>query len=568
MSNKEAVRRLLLLLGKYKKTIVVIVGCLLVSTGLNLCVPLISRRIMDDGFIGGNKKLLIELVLVSMVIYTINSLIDLIKEKKRVDISAKIQYFLSEQSFSHLMKLRVNYFNNTNYAETLNNINMDINQMTSVADSSVFFVITQAFSMTGGIIGLFIIDFRMTILVLLFIPIKCVVMKYFAKKQKQIMDEFIKKNQKYAKWFGDTVGGVREVKLFNILDRKHEEFDQNQKDIIEKQKQMNMLGQWNTITDSLMVQFLSTLLYILGANLVFDLQLSVGSVFAFITYSSYVTGPISAILNIGYLLSGIIPSAKRYYAFMDLEEETDNGETAALCPDDLKLQQVSFAYEKEKYVLKDVDILFAKGSKTAIIGRNGSGKTTIINLLTRMYEPTSGKIMLGTEDISELPLPEYRNMVSVVSQQIYLFNDTIRNNICLYKRVDDVIVEEACKDSGLEDFIKEVSLDYVVGQNGAMLSGGQKQKIALARALIHDKPIVIFDEATSNTDAYSEQQINGLLDTKLKEKTVIVITHKKEILNKVDQIVVLKEGVVIDNGTYDELVGKNEELNIMMEKVG
>lgn len=568
MSNKEAVRRLLLLLGKYKKTIVVIVGCLLVSTGLNLCVPLISRRIMDDGFIGGNKKLLIELVLVSMVIYTINSLIDLIKEKKRVDISAKIQYFLSEQSFSHLMKLRVNYFNNTNYAETLNNINMDINQMTSVADSSVFFVITQAFSMTGGIIGLFIIDFRMTILVLLFIPIKCVVMKYFAKKQKQIMDEFIKKNQKYAKWFGDTVGGVREVKLFNILDRKHEEFDQNQKDIIEKQKQMNMLGQWNTITDSLMVQFLSTLLYILGANLVFDLQLSVGSEFAFITYSSYVTGPISAILNIGYLLSGIIPSTKRYYAFMDLEEETDNGETAALCPDDLKLQQVSFAYEKEKYVLKDVDILFAKGSKTAIIGRNGSGKTTIINLLTRMYEPTSGKIMLGTEDISELPLPEYRNMVSVVSQQIYLFNDTIRNNICLYKRVDDVIVEEACKDSGLEDFIKEVSLDYVVGQNGAMLSGGQKQKIALARALIHDKPIVIFDEATSNTDAYSEQQINGLLDTKLKEKTVIVITHKKEILNKVDQIVVLKEGVVIDNGTYDELVGKNEELNIMMEKVG
>lgn len=568
MSNKEAVRRLLLLLGKYKKTIVVIVGCLLVSTGLNLCVPLISRRIMDDGVIGGNKKLLIELVLVSMVIYTINSLIDLIKEKKRVDISAKIQYFLSEQSFSHLMKLRVNYFNNTNYAETLNNINMDINQMTSVADSSVFFVITQAFSMTGGIIGLFIIDFRMTILVLLFIPIKCVVMKYFAKKQKQIMDEFIKKNQKYAKWFGDTVGGVREVKLFNILDRKHEEFDQNQKDIIEKQKQMNMLGQWNTITDSLMVQFLSTLLYILGANLVFDLQLSVGSVFAFITYSSYVTGPISAILNIGYLLSGIIPSTKRYYAFMDLEEETDNGETAALCPDDLKLQQVSFAYEKEKYVLKDVDILFAKGSKTAIIGRNGSGKTTIINLLTRMYEPTSGKIMLGTEDISELPLPEYRNMVSVVSQQIYLFNDTIRNNICLYKRVDDVIVEEACKDSGLEDFIKEVSLDYVVGQNGAMLSGGQKQKIALARALIHDKPIVIFDEATSNTDAYSEQQINGLLDTKLKEKTVIVITHKKEILNKVDQIVVLKEGVVIDNGTYDELVGKNEELNIMMEKVG
>lgn len=566
MDNKEAVKRLLLLLNRYKKTIIAIVCCLFISTGLNLCIPLISQRIMDDGFIGGNKKLLIELVFVSMVIYTINSLIDIVKEKKRVDISAKIQYFLSEQSFSHLMKLRVNYFNNTNYAETLNNINTDINQMTSIADSSVFFVITQAFSMAGGIIGLFIIDFRMTILVLLFIPIKCVVMKYFAKKQKQIMDEFIKRNQKYARWFGDTVGGVREIKLFHIFDKKHEEFVLNQKEIIEKQKQMNMLSQWNMIIDSIMVQFLSTLLYILGANLVFDLQLSVGSVFAFITYSAYVTGPISAILNIGYLLSGIIPSTKRYYDFMALQEEDDSG--TLIVPDfgELVLKNIFFGYEADKPILVDVNIDFPKGSKTALIGRNGSGKTTIINLLTRLYIPINGKILLNGTNISMISLQEYRNMVSVVSQQIYLFNDTIRNNICLYKQVEDAMIEEACKDSGLEDFIKEVSLDYLVGQNGAMLSGGQKQKIALARALIHDKPIVIFDEATSNTDAYSEQQINGLLNTKMKEKTVIVITHKKEILNEVDQIVVLKEGVVADIGKYDELIGKNNELKIMMEK--
>lgn len=127
-----------------------------------------------------------------------------------------------------------------------------------------------------------------------------------------------------------------------------------------------------------------------------------------------------------------------------------------------------------------------------------------------------------------MSLQAYREMVSIVSQQIYLFNDSIRNNICLYKQVSDAMLKIACRDSGLEDFIKEVSLDYVVGQNGAMLSGGQKQKIALARALIHDKPIIIFDEATSNTDAYSEQQINALLHTGLRDKTVIVITHKKK----------------------------------------
>ena len=566
MSNKEAVWKLIVLLKEYKKTLLFIMGGLLISSVLNLWIPLLSKQIMDFGFIEGDYRLLIKLVLLSTIIYIVNLFIDVIKEKKRVEISAKIQYSLSEQSFLYLMKLDVSYFNKINYAEIMNNINADVNKMSSIADSSVFFVVTQVFSMIGGIVGLFIIDFRMTFLVLAFIPIKYIVMKYFAKRQKAVMDEFILKSQNYAGWFGDTVGGINEVKLFNIFNKKYKEFNIYQKKVIDKQKEMNMLNQWNVTTDLIMLQILSTVLYIVGANLVFNFQLSIGSVFAFITYSAYVTGPISAILNIGYLLSGIIPSTKRYYNFMALHEEDDNGNLIVPNFGELMLKNIFFGYETDKSILIDVNIDFPKGSKTALIGRNGSGKTTIINLLTRLYAPINGKILLNGTDISMISLQEYRNMVSVVSQQIYLFNDTIRNNICLYKQMDDAVIEEVCKDSGLEDFIKEVSLDYMVGQNGAMLSGGQKQKIALARALIHDKPIIIFDEATSNTDAYSEQQINKLLNTKLKEKTVIVITHKKEILSKVDQIVVLKEGVIDDIGTYDELVGKNDELNIMMEK--
>ncbi len=543
MSNQEAVKKLLALLGVYKKTIAVIIGCLLVSTALNLCIPLLSRRIMDDGFIGSDKDLLVVLALCSFLIYLISSGIDLLKEKKRVDIAAKLQYTLAEESYAHLVRMRVGYFTRHNYGEIMNNIREDVGNMASIADESTFFVVTQIFGITGGIIGLLIIDWRMTLLVLLFIPVKYVITHYFARRRKRAVDDYISSSQKYASWFGDTVGGLREIKLFGIAQEKHKEFDEKQGKVIRSLKELNMLLQWNDIADVVLVQFLTTLIYIVGSNLVFALHLSIGSVFAFITYSTYVTRPISAILNIGYLLSGIIPSTKRYYEFMEEEEEDQGAEYGVVPqPGEIEFRQVSFAYEKDKPVLENVSFLIPRGSKTALVGKNGSGKSTVIDLLLRLYEPGQGQILLNGQEISGMPLMEYRNLISVVSQDIYLFQDTIRNNICLYVQMEDAQILEACRDSGLAEFIKEVSLDYPVGTNGMMLSGGQKQKIALARALVHDRPIVVFDEATSSSDACSEQQINALLHTRLRDKTVIVIAHRQAVLSKVDQVVRLDGG--------------------------
>ena len=249
---------------------------------------------------------------------------------------------------------------------------------------------------------------------------------------------------------------------------------------------------------------------------------------------------------------------------MELPEEFEEG-NASVSPefDDLKLRNVSFSYIQDKPILNHVNVIFEKGSKTALIGKNGSGKSTIIGLLTRMYIPDSGQILLGDKNILFFALQEYREMISIVSQQIYLFDDTIRNNICLYKEVSEDKIMQAVIDSGLKDYIEEVSLDYLVGQNGSWLSGGQKQKIAMARALIHDKPIIILDEATSNTDVYSEMQINNLLHTRLKEKTVIVVTHKQEILKDVDNIVLIdQEGIV--SGTYEELYNGNSSFADMV----
>lgn len=565
MSNKDAVKKLVSLLKEYKRIIYFIFGCLIISTGLNLCIPLLSRSIMDYGFIGGDKELLIKLVMISAILPIVNAAIDLLKEKKRIDISAKLEYSLSEKAFQHLIKIKANYFTGKNYTEIFNNLNTDIAYMVSITDGAAFFIVTQVFSITGGIIGLFIINYKMTSLVLIYIPCKYLLMKYLARRRKLYADQYIEDAQKYAKWFGDTVGGVHEIKLFNIADGKKQEFEDKQKKVVIQKKKINLLGVWNASMDTLMIQLLIMVLYILGANLVFDFKLSVGSVFAFITYSTYVTAPISGILNIGYMLSGIIPSTKRYYEFMDLQEEEERGNLLTHPVfGTIKLRDVSFSYVPDKPILKNMYIRFEKGSKTALIGKNGTGKSTIIGLITRMYEPDQGKILLNGEDVLSFALSEYREMISVVSQQVYLFDNTIRNNICLYKKKSEEEIMQVVIDSGLKDFIDEVSLDYSVGQNGSLLSGGQKQKIAMARALLHDKSIIIFDEATSNTDVYSEMQINNLLHSRLKEKTVIVVTHKQEVLKEVDQIILLgTEGLV--SGTYEELYNGNQDFSEMVD---
>lgn len=565
MSDRKAVRKLLGLLTAYKAKLAFVLLCLSVSTGINLCQPLLSRSLMDEGFLKGDFRLLAVVASLSAFLYILDALLQVLKEKQRIDISARAEYALSEQAFSHLLRLRPAYFENRNCTEFLNCIETDIGNMMMVLNNNMFYVISSLFSMIGGLAGLLLINARLTLLVLLFFPLKYAVMQFFARKNRKLTDRYIGSIQEYSAWFGDTLDGIKEVKLFDLYRGKSLCFAEKKKKSIRLNQKMNLMSQWNCAAETVFSQVLTLIIYILGADLVFSLKASLGSIFAFITFSCYVTAPISAVLNIGYMFSGILPSVRRFYEFMDMkEEETKEGEGSVPAFGCLQLQQVSFSYEKGKPVLQDVDLRFPRGSKTALIGKNGAGKTTILNLLVRMCEPQKGKILLDGMDIRQFPLQEYRELFAVVTQQIYLFDDSIINNICLYKEVDPDTLWQIIQDCGLHEFLETVTLGYKVGHDGARLSGGQKQKIALARALVFESPIVIFDEATSNTDLYSELQINSLLRTRLKDKTVILVSHKKEILSLVDQIVFAGEQEVLQ-GKYQELYAKSQDFREMVE---
>lgn len=546
MTDKQALKKIMNLLKTLKNDICLIFTLAIFSSIINVFIPYANSNIVDEGLLKNNINEVVKYTVFSLILYLEDNFLTILKEKRRIKALSKLKFNLEKEAFEHLLKIKMKYLEETNSIEIWNNLSLDINNIVSIMESNFMLVISQIFSFIGGIIGLFILNYKLILLVFGFIPIKCIVTYFLTRKRKEKINEYIEASQRYSNWYGDTIGGIREIKLYGIQENKKKQFIKEKSFVIEKEIKMTMVNQWNNIADSVLMQVLLAFIYIWGAKLVFISQLSVGSVFAFVTYCVYIITPVSTLLNIGYCMGGILPSVKRYSSFIGIEEENYNYNIRINdIHDKISFKNIYFTYKQEQQLLKNINFIIKKNEKIAIIGLNGSGKTTLVDLLLRILEPQKGTILLDDIDINKLSLLDYRKLFSVVSQNIYLFNDTIANNIMLGDGHEDTIME-ACRKSGLENLVKEVSLEYNVGVGGNRLSCGQKQKIAMARALAQNRPIIIFDEVTSSMDALSVQQVCELIKTELKNKTVILITHKNDIIKQVDKIIEINSGTLIE----------------------
>lgn len=568
MNDKDTLKKLIRLFKPHKKNLCIIFLFLLFSTLISSVLPMFNKIIMDNGFMKSDVKVIIITAVIIFLLSTFSSFLDLLKEKQRIRISSNIIYTLNKDAFDRLMKVKVKFFTDKNCSELLNRVSSDISNISQITDSSMLFIVSQCFSLVGGLIGLFIISWELTILVLILIPIEYLILKSFAKKRKSLTENYITKDGEYSHWFEDSLNGVKETRLFNLFFFKEKEFADKQKQVITSQMGISLLDNWRITVERFLIGGLVLLIYASGSTMVFDSKLSLGSIFAFITYSAYVTTPISSMLNIGYLLSGIIPSAQRYYSLLQEEIETfdveaGNVNVKLINPlGSIQFKNVSFSYDSEQ-ILSNVNFTIGSHEKVAIVGMNGSGKSTILSLILRFYEPLAGQILLDGMDIREINLNEYRELISTVSQEVHLFDTTIENNIKLYSEIQNQQYRQAIEATQLAVTKTNLFEDYLVGPNGNRLSGGQKQKIAIARALVKNRPLVIFDEATSSLDLHSEQAINQLLDTALQNKTVIIVTHRPDILQHVDKVIFLEKGQVTGIGLHEELSDTNERYRLI-----
>ena len=453
---------------------------------------------------------------------------------------------LHQASFEKMMRIPISYLQKRNPAEVFSTMNVDINQITRLADNSSFRTIVFLFQLAGGLIGLVSLNYVMALAVLAVIPIKQITILKFAKNKNQLSDLYIREWQGFSEWYGAQVDGMQEIKLWNLYFRKTQEFGKQYNQFLHLSYQVAI---WDSIergAEQCLNLLLEVVIYLGCGYWVCSGRMSVGNAIAFLSYASYVSGPYGVIAQIPYIWADIRPSIERFLNFLDIEEEQLEGiemnigeetETPAV-----EFRNVTFGYNEEHTVLENISLKIKRQEKIAIIGDNGEGKSTLIHLLLGLLIPKTGTIFFKENTMDDMGLIRWREHFSLVSQKPYLFPDTIKNNIDLEEQKSIKELEDLLSCYGMRTFIENFhnGMSYRIIGNSANLSGGERQKISFLRAMSKEADIVILDEGFSNCDEETRKLCRRILLDPDLPKTVILISHYEEDIRGVDRIYKLK----------------------------
>ncbi len=545
--NHSVIWRVLSYLLPYKKEFMFAGLLLVAATGIGFLQPLVIQEITDKGMMAQDISVLRRAVLALAILVLLGQVIEMAQTRLFVNVHNRTYSHIFLQTFRKLLGLKKSYFEDRNNAEILSCLQTDVSQVASITDRYTVMSISHVFRIASGIVGLLLISWKLTVIVLAMVPVKILLVRRFSKRQEKAIDNMIESNRDFSQWFGDNLEGIDEIKLWGLFESRDRVFREKLDGILRLQKGNAMIDAWNILLESLLEWSVTILLYLVGGLLICSGSLTIGAVFAFVSYSWYVTGPVSALLNLKMYFARILPSARRLFKFLGQETEQDGGKGKVKTqPPRLEFKDVAFAYNEKQPILKGASFRVEPGEKIAIIGRNGSGKSTILSLLLRFYAPDSGSITADGVPISQLALNEYRALFSVVSQEPYLFLGDITENVNLTGRASQERLKVALETSGMANYAERMpeGVKTQIGRNGARLSGGEKQKLAVARALLKDAPIVIFDEATSGFDVESDAYLHDVVVNRMAGKSVIMITHRYKNLEGMDRVYRLENGQV------------------------
>lgn len=526
------------------KTLLTVIVLTIVATGIGLYLPIINSNLVDKGILAKNFDYVLNISIIYTLAYVVKGFIGLLISSLTAIMNSKIRFKMNQDVFKEIERFKLSYFQNNDPTMIYNNITTDINNVSKLFDGNLLNVFTQMLYLIGGITCVFMINYKLALVAIAIIPIKYFSINFFSKKNKVLTKEYLSIHTDYARWFQDTIQGIRDIKVFNLYEKKENEFSKVKTKFIKYERMFSIISSAKEEFDNFITQFIIIIIYILGTFFIIKNELTYGTIVAFLTYLVYVSTPISYLTNIKFIFSGIIPSAKRLKEIFETEKEIYNQKipVSVLKEDSIiELKGVSYSFADKK-LIDDIDLTFKVGEIVALVGDNGSGKTTIGNLLLRFIEPNEGAILLDGINIKEMDLNSYREMFAVADAKSHLFQERLSYNINFNEKeideIDDIIQKSQLKNSEIVLMRSQLKLCE------SNVSSGEKQKIIIARVFYADKQISIFDEATANLDKKSRENIEEVMVKNSKNSLKIIITHSKDILQYVDQIVMLHEGKV------------------------
>lgn len=557
-------KRIFSYLTPYWKQMLIVLMCILASSALTLLPSVLTGRIIDEGLIGQDMKKLVTLILISLGVTLGGNLIRVAESYLNNWIAQHITYDMRNKMYRHLQRMSQGFFTSNNQGDIITRMTGDISGVERVITSTFSSILSNSITLAVAVILMYRENWILATIGVLIIPLFAIPTRMAGKTRWTLTREAQECNDEINGILNETlsVSGQLLVKLFGREDYEYGKYENANHRMIRLNIREGMAGRWFMVVINTFSSVGPMLLYLVGGILImkYDSTLTVGDISVMVALLGKMYGPVNSLLNIQVEWIRSMALFTRIFEYFDMPVEIQNAPDA-ITPEEangnIEFKHVGFGYEPERKILKDINFTLEKGKSIAIVGPSGSGKSTIINMIPRLYDVQEGEVTFDGVDVRKLDLHFLRENIGIVSQETYLFNGTIRDNL-LYAKPDATEEEliEACKKANIYEFIEkqEKGLDTKVGNRGLKLSGGEKQRISIARVLLKDPVLFIFDEATASLDSISESKIQEAINPIIKSKTSILIAHRLSTILAADEILVVKDGVIAERGVHQELV--------------
>ncbi|MBE7551820.1 MAG: ABC transporter ATP-binding protein [Anaerolineales bacterium] len=520
----------------------------------------LSKLIIDEGIVVGNRPRLIQLITIyaSMIIVQASGVLGFIY--LAANLGERIQYDLRRKMFNHLQALSFSYFDKTPVGWIMSRVTSDAGRIADLITWGLIDTTWAVLNLTVSLVFMFIINWQLALVMSLILPILIVIAAQFQKRILTAFRQVRKLNSKLTGVYNENITGVRVVKALTREEKNLQEFDESASHLYRSAYRAAWLSALFLPTVQIVgATALGAIVWYGGWQITIG-GLTVGGLQAFISYLTFMLFPIQDLARVYAEMQGSVASAERIFSLIDAKPEIVDRPDAidpGAIRGDIEFEDVEFYYTQDKPVLADFNLRVKQGETIALVGPTGGGKSTIVNLVCRFYEPKAGIIRMGGLDYTSLTLHGIQSRIGMVLQTPHLFSGTIRENI-RYGRLDatDAEVEEAARLAHAHEFIVtlEKGYDSEVGEGGNLLSTGQKQLVSLARAVLAQPDIFIMDEATSSVDTLTEALIQQGMETLMKGCTSFIIAHRLSTIKKADRILVIENGRIAEMGSHAELI--------------